>query len=612
MSKAVKNPQAPSRSRPLYDALMREYRLISGVTRSLARVGNIQPTRMLTVGDVLEKAVDDYADKIAFQFEGRSLTYRQFDDLANRYAHWAVDLGLKRGDSVALFMGNCPDYVAIWVGLLKAGMVVALINSNLIGQALAHCVDISNADHVIVEAELAPAMTSAKHLLTRKVTIWSCLGESPDLESLDTKIAQSSPARLPPSHRAGMMARDLALLIYTSGTTGAPKAARMPHWRVLGMMRGFIEGTNARPGDRVYLCLPLYHSTGGLCGIGIALLRGGTVVLRRRFSATHFWPEIVAERCTIFVYIGELCRYLVNQPVHPQETHHQLRVGFGNGLRPEVWENFQPRFRIPRLFEFYGSTEGNVALMNFDGKIGAVGRVPFYLQSRFNVRIVRFDVETETPIRGADGLCQLAAANEVGEAIGEIQEKEVRYRYEGYSGDKAQTEKKILRDVLKKGDAWFRTGDLMRRDKQGYFYFVDRIGDTFRWKSENVSTGEVGEALASFPGIAEANVYGVPIAGLDGKAGMASIVADQGLDWAALKRHLDEHLPSFARPLFLRLQPAQEITGTFKYRKIDLVKQGFDPDAIADPILFNDPEAGQFRPLDAATYARIQKGEVRL
>ncbi|RIK90028.1 MAG: hypothetical protein DCC71_25725 [Proteobacteria bacterium] len=295
---------------------------------------------------------------------------------------------------------------------------------------------------------------------------------------------------------------------------------------------------------------------------------GAALVLRRRFSASQFWHDCRLHGVTIFQYIGELCRYLLAQPEQDDDRRHAVRCAVGNGLRPDIWERFQRRFGIARIVEFYGATEGNVALVNFDGKVGAVGRLPGWLKSRMPTRLVRFDVESESHVRGPDGFCVECAPGEVGEAIGRIPDdpKSPIGRFEGYTGA-AETEKKILRDVFEQGDAWFRTGDLLRQDADGDLYFVDRIGDTFRWKGENVATTEVAECLAVFPGVAEANVYGVEVPGCEGRAGMAAIVADDALDLDALYAHLQDQLPRYAQPLFLRRVPAIEVTGTFKHRK---------------------------------------------
>ena len=310
----------------------------------------------------------------------------------------------------------------------------------------------------------------------------------------------------------------------------------------------------------------------------------------------------------MFVYIGEVCRYLANQPETPEERRHKLRLAFGNGLRPDVWEKLIERFRVPRILEFYGSTEGNVSMFNFDGTLGAIGRVPGYLKRLFNIRLVRFDVETETPVRGPDGRGIEAAIDEPGECLGEIEDN-ARDAYVGYA-DKAASEKKVLHDVFRVGDAWFRTGDLLRKDREGYFYFVDRIGDTFRWKGENVATSEVAGVLAEAPGVKEANVYGVKVGELDGRAGMAGLVVDKTFDPKAFGAFVAQRLPAYAQPVFLRLLPAIATTGTFKYRKLDLVAEGFDPAVVRDPLYVRG--ANGYQKLTRPTFAKVLSGELRL
>jgi len=409
--------------------------------------------------------------------------------------------------------------------------------------------------------------------------------------------------------REDLKARDTLLLIFTSGTTGMPKAARITNVRGQLYMRGFAGSTKARETDRIYVALPLYHATGGLCALGAALLNGGSVVLKRRFSASHFWEEVAAEGCTMFVYIGELCRYLVNQSPSAAETRHKIRLAFGNGLRPDIWPVMKQRFKIPDILEFYGATEGNVSLFNFDGREGAVGRAPKWLRSRFNVRVIQFDVEGEKPIRGPNGFCIEAGPGQVGECIGKIG-ADARAQYTGYV-DKAASEKKILHDVFEKGDAWFATGDLMRIDADGYLYFVDRIGDTFRWKGENVSTNEVAERLQAAPGVLQANVYGVAVEGAEGRAGMAALVVDSDFDVKALGEHVARELPLYAQPLFVRILPAMDTTGTFKMRKMDLVADGYDPAKVKEPLYFHDPKRGYVK-VTKAVYDKISTGLVKV
>jgi fatty-acyl-CoA synthase len=340
----------------------------------------------------------------------------------------------------------------------------------------------------------------------------------------------------------------------------------------------------------------------------MAFFTGGALIIKRKFSVHDFWSDVHHYKATMFEYIGELCRYLLNAPPSPLDKGHSVRAITGNGLRPEIWRQFQDRFAIPRIVEFYGATEGNVSMLNYDGTIGAVGRVPNYLQWLLPSRVVRFDVEKEMPVRGPDGLCIECASDEAGETLGGISSRAGR-EFEGYTA-KADSEKKMLRDVFRRGDVWFRTGDLMRRDEHGYFYFVDRIGDTFRWKGENVSTGEVGEALLAAPGIREANVYGVAIPGVDGRAGMASLVVDGDFDLDGLPKRLAA-LPSYARPIFLRLTPRIEVTGTFKQRKVDLVREGFDPSSISDPLYMLDNDTGNYERLTPQRFSEIQSGQAR-
>jgi fatty-acyl-CoA synthase len=589
--------------------IRREVKFLRGLWRTLTRIRAIKPDSDHLICDDLEGAVDTWRDRVAITFEGKSLTYAELDALANRYAHWAKGQGLRRGQTVAILLPNRLDYLALWFGLTKVGVAGALINNSLIGAPLIHCLNISGASVVVVDDETSPAFEAVKDKLDRHMVQWTLAEAHGDQRDLAKALKSCSQLRPDRAGREDIRARDVALYIYTSGTTGLPKAAKISHMRAQLYMCAFAGATGAHQDDRIYVTLPLYHATGGLCGMGAALLNGGSVALKRRFSATRFWDDIREENCTMFVYIGELCRYLVNQPEQAAERAHKLRLAFGNGLRPEVWEVAQQRFAIPDILEFYGSTEGNVSLFNFDGKPGAIGRVPGYLKSRFNVRLVRFDVEAEAPVRGASGLCQETSAGEVGECIGLIG-GDAREDFGGYA-DKAASEKKILHDVFRKGDAWFRTGDLMRQDAEGYFYFVDRIGDTFRWKGENVSTSEVSEQLSVIPGVKEATVYGVKVGDQDGRAGMASLVVGPEFEIAGLAAAVDEALPAYARPVFVRLQPEIEITGTFKYRKMDLVAEGFDPAVIRQPVYWRDATRGYVR-LTKPGFAKILSGAVRV
>ncbi len=597
----------------LFNRIRNEIIFVRAALRTLKRMGDLGKDKSTTFADIVEKLAEEKPDNIAIYCGDRTFTYRDYNGAANRYARWVKAQGLGQGDVVALMMENRAEYLMAWLGIIKAGATAALINTNLTSNALAHCLKISGANHLILGNELAEGYFTCTDCMETPMTVWATGGKVQGSEDLDAALDNFNDGPLPDDFRAGLTTDENALFIYTSGTTGLPKAARIPHQRLNGMMAAFSAGANATEKDRMYVVLPLYHSAGGVCAVGTTLTVGGSVILKRKFSAHHFWDDCVQYKATLFQYIGELCRYLLNTEPNKNERKHKLRLAVGNGLRPEIWKEFQTRFRIPHVLEFYGATEGNVALMNFDGTVGAVGRVPSWAKSKFNVEIVKFDIENEKPVRGADGFCIRAEPMEAGEALGQIIDDPERPtgRFDGYA-KKEETEKKILRDVFEKGDAWFRTGDLLKQDKLGYFYFVDRIGDTFRWKGENVATSEVAEAMSVYPGIEEANVYGVAVPGADGKAGMASIVSSDGIDLEKFHAHLEKQLPEYAQPLFIRLQREMEVTGTFKHRKVDLVKEGFDPETISEPVYFNDPKAKQFVLLDKPLYDRICAGEVRV
>jgi fatty-acyl-CoA synthase len=597
----------------LIDRVRGDIEYLKGALRTLKMTTPIakNPTRVFP--EVVDALAEKFGDKPALLSDRERFTYRELAERSRRYSRWALAQGLNKGEAVCLLMPNRPEFMAAWLGITHVGGIAALLNTNLTGPSLAHCINIVEPKHVIVGAEYGVPFGLARPHLATNAKIWAHGEGLAELPRLDQEIEQYAGAPLTASERRPLNIEDKALYIYTSGTTGLPKAANINHYRLMLASHGFAGAMGTRADDRMYVCLPMYHTTGGVCAIGSVLVNGGSAFVRERFSASEFWNDVVRNECTLFQYIGELCRYLVHTPVSPAEKQHHVRLACGNGLRPDVWPEFQKRFRIPKIVEFYAATEGNVAMFNFEGKPGAVGRIPWFVAHRFPNAVVRFDVEKEQPVRNEQGFCIACEPNEVGEVIGKIinDPSKPGNRFEGYA-NKADTEKKVLRDVFEKGDAWFRTGDLMKRDENGYFYFVDRIGDTFRWKGENVATSEVQEAVAVFPGIVEANVYGVAIPGKDGRAGMAAIVTEGNFDLAALRAHLVAHLPEYARPLFLRIKTEIDVTGTFKQKKVDLVKQGFDPTTTGDPIYFNDAASQAFMRLDEPLYARIQDRQVRV
>jgi len=597
----------------LVERIGSEYAYLSGSLRALSKLTDIIRHPDRTYPDIAEGLAERWGEKPALLSDRESLTYRAHHERGNQYARWAMSHGVAKGDVVALLMPNRPEYLAVWLGVARAGGVTALLNTNLTGQALAHCVNIVRPRHIIVDAACADRFESARPLMDAGAQLWICGGERRGYDQLDAVLQAIPKARIAPAERPKLTIEDRCLFIYTSGTTGLPKAANINHYRVQSIMFGFNAAMRMKSRDRMYVCLPIYHTSGGVLATGAALTAGASVFIRERFSASLFWDDIVRNDCTVFQYIGELCRYLLNSPTHPQETRHRIRLACGNGLRPDIWADFQRRFRIPKIFEWYAATEGNAVFLNFDGRIGAVGRIPKWAERKFVTEVIRFDIDTEEPVRGPDGFCIKCRPGEVGEVISEIlnDPKRPSQRFEGYADPEA-TRKKVLTDVFRKGDRWFRSGDLMRKDELGYFYFVDRVGDTFRWKGENVATSEVAETLTALPGVREANVYGVQVPRAEGRACMAALVVDDDFDLAGFQRHVLQQLPSYARPAFLRMRQEIETTSTFKPTKLELVKQGFDPAAIPEPLYFLHPERQAYVPLDPAIHAAIATGAIRL
>jgi len=591
-------PRRPAASSPAQD-WSRALALTSSISR--------QPRR--TLPGVIDEIARTRGDAPALLSRDACVTFRALADRSAHYARWAVDRGVAAGGVVALLMPNCPEYAAVWLGVTSVGGVVALLNTNLSGPALAHCINVAAPAHVIVDASLAARVAAVRSDLSTAPALWIRDALRDELHPA-SKAAErrgvgeeAATGELP-----AVTIHDRALCIYTSGTTGWPKAALVSHGRLMQWTHWFAGLMDVQPADRMYNCLPMYHSVGGVVATGAALVGGASVFVGEKFSTRGFWRDVGDFDCTLFQYIGELCRYLVNAAPQPRERNHRLRLCCGNGLAAGVWSAFASRFRIPRILEFYASTEGNVSLVNVEGEPGAIGRVPRFLAHRFPMALVRVDDEG-APLRDARGLCVECGTNEVGEAVGPLQRgsSNAGAWFEGYT-DAGASERKILRDVRVPGDAWVRTGDLMRRDDRGFVFFVDRIGDTFRWKGENVAAAEVADAIGRCPGVAEAAVYGVAVPRADGRAGMAALVAGDGFDLRVLHAHLAASLPEYARPLFVRLAASLEVTGTLRHTTGTLARDGYDPARIADPLYVDDRDRQSYVKLDTAVYDRIQSG----
>ena len=575
------------------------------VLRGLWNLATIKPATKLSIGLLIERHAANTPRAMALVFEDRRWTYAAFNAWANRIAASLASAGVKAGDSVGILMENRPETLACVAAVVKLGAAAGMLNHQQRGEVLAHSIRLIDPRVVIVGAECREALASTPYQPgndDRLVYFWE--GES-TADSGFTDLRKDSESRRdsnPPSTPL-IEARETCFYVFTSGTTGLPKASRMTHYRWLRGMAGLSQmALRLKPTDVFYCCLPLYHNNALTVSWGAVLGSGCTFVLSRKFSATRFWDEARQQQATAFCYIGELCRYLLNRPATPKDRDHAIRLMVGNGLRPELWDAFQQRFGIERVSEFYGASESNVAFVNAFGMPRTAGFSPL------SFAIVEFDAEHEQALRDANGFLQKVPKGGTGLLIAEISE---RAPFDGYT-DKKSSDAKVLHDVFKKGDRWFNTGDLVRDQGCRHIQFVDRVGDTFRWKGENVATTEVETALNNFGGIEQAVVYGVNVPGTDGRAGMAAITLQGGFDGAALAQHLCTHLPAYAVPLFVRLKGEQEVTGTFKFKKVDLKREGFDPEAITEPLYVLQERSKGYVPLTPALFEQLQGGSLRL
>jgi len=555
-------------------------------------------------------------DRTAIVTEGETYTFRQLEESSNAVARWAQDgISLRRGDVCAILMETSPDFIIMWLGLTKVAAVGGLINTNLSHAQLVHAVNLAMADTLgdkvlVVSRSLSERLWSLKNEL-KGIRIICYEDElKPDLLA---KYNHGPP--IDPSVRNGIRSTVVLFYVYTSGTTGMPKAAKITHWRNFSAGVAFSNLYGIGSEDRVYCALPLYHSAGGMIGVSLSFYNGCPLILPKRFSASRFWDDCRKFDVTVVQYIGELCRYLMAQNPSSEDKAHRVRLALGNGLRPEIWQAFESRFGVA-CGEFYASTEGNVNLFNNRGRQGAIGYMSDVMQLIYKVRFIALDPVSEEPLRDESGLCIQVHKGEAGEAVGLIDPSDASRRFDGYT-DSTSTERKVLSNVLVMGDRYFRSGDLLRWDHDGYIYFADRIGDTFRWKGENVATTEVSAVIIEADvGVEECNVYGVAIPGMEGRAGAAALrPRPGGLDLQKLYDAMAVSLAHYSRPLFVRvLHGTMEVTTTFKHRKVELVKEGFDPTQIdpEDQLWFRDDSMKCFVPLDADLYQRIRNGAVRL
>ncbi|XP_035893997.1 long-chain fatty acid transport protein 4 [Anopheles stephensi] len=578
-----------------------------------------------TVIQIFERVVARHPNKVAFLMDDGQLTFRQVKQLADRIAAHFYAKGFRKGDTIALLMETRLEYPCIWLGLSKVGIVTALINSNLRKETLRHSITVANSKAIIVSQELAGAIAEINeqegikglpvHLFRTDGADTTSSSSDPLPDAEDLRLSVDSGSSSSNVDLSGIpndiSPKDKLVYIYTSGTTGMPKAAVITNLRYTFMALGCYYMLSFRDDDIIYNSLPLYHSAGGMIGVGSVLLCGVTAALRKKFSASNFWTDCIRYKCTVAQYIGEICRFLLMTPPKPTDTQHSVRLMFGNGLRPQIWPQFVSRFNIKQIGEFYGSTEGNSNLLNIDNTMGAVGFVPNFAKAIYPVTLIRCDEETGEIIRGSDGFCIKCKPGEPGVFVGKINPKKALNSFVGYA-DKAASEKKVLHDVFRKGDIFFNSGDILVQDLLGNYYFKDRTGDTFRWRGENVATSEVEGVITTIVGLKDCAVYGVDIPETEGKAGMAAIVdPDNKVDMEQLAAGIRASLPAYARPLFIRVLSEVPMTTTFKLKKRDLQVDGYDLNKVKDPIYFLQSN-GTYRLFTAEDHETIKSGKARL
>ncbi len=557
-----------------------------------------------TCGYLMREQAERIPDRPLLRFETETVSFGAYNAGVNRYANLLAAAGVARGQTVAIMMENSPDFLMAEGAMAKLGSIGALINTNLRGAALAHVLAAAGAAVVLADAacweavaELAPLAGRVLYALAPSAVL---AGGARSLSDALAATAAHEP-NIPDVKIA-----DVMMYIYTSGTTGFPKPTIIRHARFTMGGQSLRIILDLREGDCSYAPTPLYHGYSNFVGFAPAFHAGTTFASRRRFSASAFLDDVVRHGATHFMYVGELCRYLLRTPPTARDRAHRLRVATGPGLRPDIWGAFVGRFGIDRVIETYGQTEANLSLMNRRGRVGSVGRAAPFTHAQ--LKLVQFDVTAQQPRRGADGFLVECKPGEVGELLGLVAQN-TTMSFDGYV-NKADNEAKLLRNCFAAGDCYLRTGDLLRRDRAAYYYFVDRIGDTFRWKGENVATAEVAELLNGAPGVSETAVYGVQVPHADGRAGMALVVLAPGaaFDPAVYYAFAERALPSYARPLFVRLGAAMDVTGTLKHTKTRLQQEGWDPTVVSDPLWFRDDAQRTYVPLDATVQARLAAG----
>jgi fatty-acyl-CoA synthase len=527
-----------------------------------------------TIGTVFQKRAAKNPSRDFLRFHSEGISYGEANATINTYARVLQQRGVKVGDVVGVVMHNHPQMVLVMLAIVKVGATAGLVNYNQRGAVLAHSLNILETGTIVTDEEDLEAFDSLddadKPADGVLLTVEDLAKQAREARTQDPSAIEN------PAVTATLPASTRAFYVFTSGTTGLPKASIMTHYRWLKGMSGFGATAVRMRGDDVMYCpLPLYHNNAALVALGSVLVSGATLAIGRKFSASKFWDEANENSATMFIYIGEICRYLLNQPAKPGDRSNTIRVAAGNGMRPEIWNDFQQRFGIQRIMEFYAASETNIAFVNVFNIEGTVGLCPL------PHAVVEYDIDTAGPLRNAKGRLQRVKKGQNGLLLTKITKAAP---FDGYTDGKAN-DAKLIRDGFKDGDVWFNTGDVVTNQGFDHIAFVDRLGDTFRWKGENVATTEVEGALDEADQVEGAIVYGVAIPGADGKAGMAAVKLAEGWDFdgAVLATELRDRLPGYAIPLYVRIVPSLEVTSTFKSLKGDLRKEGF-ADTGDDPL----------------------------
>lgn len=589
-------------------------RKLPHVVRGLILANDTRPTKPMGLAWAFERAVRKNPYGTALYYQDQQFSYSQLNDWANQIAHYFLGQGLQKGDVVAIAIENRPELLATVLGLAKIGVVNALLNTSQTGKTLIHSINLVKPQAIVVGEECRAAVDEVRSELNIKTeefywfadqNVWKDAGTAPSGYQNLQRITATLPRFNPPTG-GSIFFGDGLFYIYTSGTTGLPKAVVFTHGRWMRAFGTYGHIMNLNADDVLYSTLPLYHATGMVVCWACVIAGTGTFAIRRKFSASQFWSDARKYDATAMGYVGELCRYLADAPPSPQDRQHHIRKMIGNGMRPNIWGKFKQRFGVEEIFELYASSEGNVGfsnIFNFDNTVG-FSPTPY--------AIVKYDKENNGPVRNAEGHMVKVATGETGLLIGEITK---RAPFDGYT-DPEKNKAVIFTDVFKKGDRYFNTGDLVRDIGFRHAQFVDRLGDTFRWKGENVSTTEVENLVCGHDQISEAVAYGVEIENTNGRAGMCAITPADGVtltdeDFAGLLAFFRAQMPAYAVPVFLRIQAQMETTGTFKYQKNNLKNQAFHPVACPDPVYVWLPGSDTYVRVDDSVYQAIQSGQYR-